>query len=121
MNEWSEWPGSHADDGTEVYLSEIERIAPISDRDRDELVARAARGDEDAVQRLTEAHLPLVVEVARDRGFHGVRPLDVLQAGNLGLVRAVQGLRVDGAPDRAFRDVATDAIRRAIDELHSQG
>jgi RNA polymerase primary sigma factor len=95
-----------------VYLSEIARI-PLLSRDEEQALARRFRaGDESAKARLIEANLRLVVQVAR-RYFNRGLPLpDLIEEGNLGLIRAVE--KFDPERGLRFSTYATWWIRHAI-------
>jgi RNA polymerase sigma factor (sigma-70 family) len=95
-----------------VYLKEIARI-PVLDRDAEAALARRVRaGDAAAKARLTEANLRLVVQIARRYLNRGLPLPDLIEEGNLGLLRAVE--KFD--PDRGtrFSTYATWWIRQAI-------
>jgi RNA polymerase sigma factor (sigma-70 family) len=95
-----------------VYLSEIRQIPVLSREQEQELARRARAGDESAKARLIEANLRLVVQVAR-RYFNRGLPLpDLIEEGNLGLIRAVEKFE----PERGLRfsTYATWWIRHAI-------
>jgi RNA polymerase primary sigma factor len=95
-----------------IYLREIRRI-PLLDRDQEaELARRARAGDEVARAQLTEANLRLVVQIARRYANRGLPLADLIEEGNLGLIRAVE--KFD--PDRGtrFSTYATWWIRQAI-------
>jgi RNA polymerase sigma factor (sigma-70 family) len=95
-----------------VYLAEIARIPLLSREEEQELARRLRAGDQSAKRRLIEANLRLVVQVAR-RYFNRGLPLpDLIEEGNLGLIRAVE--KFD--PDRGvrFSTYATWWIRHAI-------
>jgi RNA polymerase sigma factor (sigma-70 family) len=95
-----------------LYLQEIRRI-PLLDREGEIALARRARaGDEEARARLTEANLRLVVQIARRYMNRGLPLPDLIEEGNLGLIRAVE--KFD--PDRGvrFSTYATWWIRQAV-------
>ena len=100
-------------DPVRAYLQEIAAYDMLGQEEERLLGERAAQGDPDALRRLTEANLRLVVSVAkRYRRATGMELLDVVQNGNLGLMRAAARYR----PDRGFRfsTYATWWIRQAI-------
>src|SRR5579875_2367965 len=107
----------HSDDGLtdnaiRQYLGEIGRF-PLLTADQEMVLAkRVVEGDLDAQQRLVEANLRLVVSIAKRYNNHGIHLLDLVQVGNLGLIRAAQ--KFD--PKRGFRfsTYATWWIRQAI-------
>jgi len=95
-----------------VYLREIARIPLLSRGEEIELAHRVQAGDEEAKRRLTEANLRLVVQVARRYLNRGLPLPDLIEEGNLGLLRAVAGFD----PDRGtrFSTYATWWIRHAV-------
>jgi len=95
-----------------VYLKEIQRI-PLLDREEEAALARRARaGDADAKRRLTEANLRLVVQVARRYVNRGLPLPDLIEEGNLGLLRAVEKFEADRGT--RFSTYAIWWIRQAI-------
>jgi RNA polymerase primary sigma factor len=98
-----------------MYLREIERVAPLSDAERTDLQQRVISGDVAAKQRLVEAHLQLVVSIARDYADRGIDLLDLIQEGNMGLIRAVNKLEEIPA-GMTLPDFAAVSIRASIDE-----
>ena len=95
-----------------VYLGELARI-PLLSRDEEQALARRVRaGDEAAKQRMTEANLRLVVQIARRYRNRGLPLPDLIEEGNIGLLRAVE--KFD--PDRGtrFSTYATWWIRQAV-------
>jgi RNA polymerase primary sigma factor len=95
-----------------VYLKEISRIKLLSREEEHELARRAQSGDERAKERLVEANLRLVVQIARRYLNRGLPLPDLIEEGNLGLIRAVE--KFD--PDRGLRfsTYGTWWIRQAI-------
>ena len=95
-----------------VYLREIAHIPLLTREEEVDLARRVAAGDETAKQRMIESNLRLVVQVAR-RYFNRGLPLgDLIEEGNLGLIRAVE--KFDGARGVRFATYATWWIRQAI-------
>lgn len=72
------------------YLKEIGRIPLLSVDEECDLAKRIAQGDTDAKRKLTEANLRLVVSVAKKYMNHGLSLLDLIQEGNVGLIKAVE-------------------------------
>ncbi len=77
------------DDPVRIYLKEIGRVALLTAEQEVALAKEMEAGDEEARQRLTEANLRLVVSIAKKYGGRGLSFLDLIQEGNLGLIRAV--------------------------------
>ncbi len=100
------------DNAIRQYLAEIGRYFLLTAEQEMKLAQRVADGDVEAQQRLVEANLRLVVSIAKRYNNHGVSLLDLVQEGNLGLIRATQ--KFD--PTRGFRfsTYATWWIRQAI-------
>src|SRR3989441_164468 len=95
-----------------VYLKEIARI-PILSREEEAALARRVRGgDVDAKARFTEANLRLVVQIARRYLNRGLPLLDLIEEGNLGLLRAVE--KFDPERGTRFSTYATWWIRQAV-------
>ena len=77
------------DDPVKVYLKEIGRVPLLSSEEEIDLAIRIANGDVQAKQRLSEANLRLVVSIAKRYLGRGMQFLDLIQEGNLGLIKAV--------------------------------
>ncbi|KKA45449.1 MULTISPECIES: RNA polymerase sigma factor RpoS [Salinivibrio] len=104
---------SKASDATQLYLSEI-GFSPLLTAEEEVLYARRAlRGDEVARKRMIESNLRLVVKISRRYSNRGLALLDLVEEGNLGLIRAVE--KFD--PERGFRfsTYATWWIRQTIE------
>jgi len=95
-----------------IYLKEIGRISPLGCDEEADLARRARGGDEAAKARLREANLRLVVQVARRYLNHGLPLLDLIEEGNLGLLRAIE--KFDAARGVRFSPYAVWWIRQAI-------
>jgi RNA polymerase primary sigma factor len=95
-----------------VYLAEMSRIPLLTREEELELAKRVAAGDRDAERRMTEANLRLVVKIARRYMNRGLLLGDLIEEGNLGLMRAVQKYRWDRGT--RFSTYATWWIRQAI-------
>ncbi len=100
------------DDPVKVYLREIGRVPLLSSEDEIELAVRITEGDEIAKQRLTEANLRLVVSIAKKYVGRGMYFLDLIQEGNVGLIKAVD--KFDHTKGFKFSTYATWWIRQAI-------
>ncbi len=104
--------GVALDDPVKAYLKEIGQV-PLLSAEEEQTLARAARaGDADARRRLSEANLRLVVSVAKRYAGRGLSFLDLIQEGNLGLMKAAEKFE----PDRGFKfsTYATWWIRQSI-------
>jgi RNA polymerase primary sigma factor len=101
-----------ASDTVRQYLREIARTPLLTAKDEVELAKRIEEGDEEAVQRLIQANLRLVVHVAKRYLNRGMPILDLIQEGNFGLMRAVQ--KYDWRRGFRFSTYATWWIRQAI-------
>jgi RNA polymerase primary sigma factor len=99
-------------DNLRVYLKEIGGIALLTREQEGELARRIRAGDEAAKARLTEANLRLVVLIARRYLNRGLPLLDLIEEGNIGLLRAVE--KFDGDRGTRFSTYATWWIRQAI-------
>ena len=100
------------DDPVKVYLKEIGRVPLLSSEEEIDLAIRIANGDVQAKQRLSEANLRLVVSIAKRYLGRGMQFLDLIQEGNLGLIKAVD--RFDYTKGFKFSTYATWWIRQAI-------
>src|SRR5262249_5409243 len=94
------------------YMQDVARIPLLPRAEEARLARLAAAGDDDARRRLVEAHLRLVVALARRYRGQGLDLADLIQEGNLGLMAAAE--RQDGRADLRFAPVAAWWIRRAI-------
>ena len=100
------------DDPVRMYLKEIGKIPLLSPDEEVELAIRMADGDEDAKRRMSEANLRLVVSIAKRYVGRGMLFLDLIQEGNLGLIKAVE--KFDYTKGYKFSTYATWWIRQAI-------
>jgi len=100
------------DDPVKVYLKEIGTIPLLSGEEEQVLAMRIADGDEEAKQKLAEANLRLVVSIAKRYVGRGMSFLDLIQEGNLGLIKAVD--KFDYNKGFKFSTYATWWIRQAI-------
>ena len=100
------------DDPVKVYLKEIGRVPLLSSEEEIELAVRIGQGDEYAKKRLTEANLRLVVSIAKRYVGRGMHFLDLIQEGNVGLIKAVE--KFDHTKGFKFSTYATWWSRQAI-------
>ncbi len=100
------------DDPVRVYLKEIGRVPLLTSEEEIELSIRISDGDAKAKQRLAEANLRLVVSIAKRYVGRGMQFLDLIQEGNLGLIKAVE--KFDYTKGFKFSTYATWWIRQAI-------
>ena len=104
--------GVAVDDPVRMYLKEIGKVPLLSADEEIELAKRMEKGDEDAKNRLCEANLRLVVSIAKRYVGRGMLFLDLIQEGNLGLIKAVD--KFDYRKGYKFSTYATWWIRQAI-------
>ncbi|MBQ2974119.1 MAG: sigma-70 family RNA polymerase sigma factor, partial [Clostridia bacterium] len=104
--------GTTVDDPVKVYLKEIGRVPLLTPEEEIELAIRIADNDQKAKQRLAEANLRLVVSIAKRYVGRGMQFLDLIQEGNLGLIKAVD--KFDYTKGFKFSTYATWWIRQAI-------
>ncbi|MGI6621983.1 MAG: RNA polymerase sigma factor RpoD [Acetivibrionales bacterium] len=104
--------GISIDDPVRMYLKEIGKVPLLSSDDEIELAKRMELGDEEAKKRLAEANLRLVVSIAKRYVGRGMLFLDLIQEGNLGLIKAVE--KFDFRKGFKFSTYATWWIRQAI-------
>ena len=96
----------------EIYLEEVKRIPLLSAQEFHTLLIRSAQGDEDAQTELVNANLRLVVEVAKNYVGHGTAFSDLIQEGNVGLIKAVKKFSTKGSA--TFTEYAEECIEAAI-------
>lgn len=104
--------GINLDDPVRMYLREIGRIPLLSYEEETELAKKVLKGDEEAKQKLAEANLRLVVSIAKKYVGRGMLFLDLIQEGNMGLIKAVE--KFDYTKGFKFSTYATWWIRQAI-------
>lgn len=104
--------GISIEDPVRMYLKEIGKVPLLSADEEVELAKRMAEGDEEAKKRLAEANLRLVVSIAKRYVGRGMLFLDLIQEGNLGLIKAVE--KFDHTKGFKFSTYATWWIRQAI-------
>ncbi|MEI3019572.1 RNA polymerase sigma factor RpoD [Ruminococcus sp.] len=104
--------GIAIDDPVKIYLKEIGRVPLLSMEEEKQLAERMAQGDTNAKKRLCKANLRLVVSIAKKFVGRGMQFLDLIQEGNLGLLKAVE--KFDYNKGFKFSTYATWWIRQAI-------
>ena len=112
LNDLSVLPGVKINDPVRMYLKEIGRVDLLSAQEEIELAHRIEEGDEEAKRRLAEANLRLVVSIAKRYVGRGMLFLDLIQEGNMGLIKAVE--KFDYRKGFKFSTYATWWIRQAI-------
>lgn len=117
--EYEKTMGRHMRDSVGVYLEKISEVELLTEEEEVELAKRVEEGDEIAKNQFIEANLRLVVNLAKSFVRSNVSYLDLIQAGNLGLIRAVE--KYDPTKGFRFSTYATWWIRRYIAlELNNQ-
>ena len=106
------WDSVSLDDPVKEYLKEIGRVPLLTSDEEIELAERIGNGDQKAKKRLTEANLRLVVSIAKRYVGRGMHFLDLIQEGNVGLIKAVE--KFDHTKGFKFSTYATWWIRQAI-------
>ena len=104
--------GINIDDHVKMYLKEIGKVNLLTAEEELSLAKRMSEGDEEAKKRLAEANLRLVVSIAKRYVGRGMMFLDLIQEGNLGLIKAVD--KFDYTKGYKFSTYATWWIRQAI-------
>src|SRR6056297_919145 len=104
--------GAGIDDSVRVYLKEMGKVDLLTKEEEVELAKRVEQGDEEARRQLTEANLRLVVSIAKKYIGQGMSFLDLIQEGNMGLMKAVE--KFDYTKGYKFSTYATWWIRQAI-------
>lgn len=112
LNDLSVPPGVKINDPVRMYLKEIGRVDLLSAEEEIKLAKRIEEGDEEAKRRLAEANLRLVVSIAKRYVGRGMLFLDLIQEGNMGLIKAVE--KFDYNKGYKFSTYATWWIRQAI-------
>ena len=102
----------NAEDPVRMYLKEIGRIPLLSSEEEIELAKRMEEGDEEPKKKLSEANLRLTVSIAKRYSGRGMQFLDLIQEGNLGLIKAVE--KFDYRKGYKFSTYATWWIRQSI-------
>lgn len=104
--------GVGVDDPVRMYLKEIGKVPLLSTEDEIELAKKIAEGDEEAKDKLVEANLRLVVSIAKRYAGRGMQFLDLIQEGNMGLIKAAE--KFDYRKGYKFSTYATWWIRQSI-------
>lgn len=112
LNDLSVPPGVKINDPVRMYLKEIGRVDLLTAEEEIALAERIEQGDEEARKRLAEANLRLVVSIAKRYVGRGMLFLDLIQEGNMGLIKAVE--KFDYRKGFKFSTYATWWIRQAI-------
>ena len=110
--EQTETPVSAGEDDVRQYLNEIRQFPRLTPEEERELARRCAEGDEDAIRRMVDCNLRLVVSVAREYAGRGVPLLDLIQEGSIGLLVAAK--KFDHTLDYRFSTYATKWIRQGV-------
>ena len=103
---------SSGDEDVRQYLQEIRRYPRLTPEEERELARRCAQGDEEAIRKMVNCNLRLVVSVAREYAGRGVPLLDLIQEGSIGLIIAAK--KFDYTLDYRFSTYATKWIRQRI-------
>ncbi|MBR6720367.1 MAG: RNA polymerase sigma factor RpoD [Clostridia bacterium] len=104
--------GTNVDDHVRMYLKEIGKVPLLTADEEYELARKMSEGDEEAKQKLIETNLRLVVSIAKKYVGRGLLFLDLIQEGNLGLIKAVE--KFDYAKGYKFSTYSTWWIRQSI-------
>ena len=96
-----------------LYLRDLRKLSTMSEEEEKELAERISRGDRDARRKMIEANLRLVVKIARKYATPGVSVLDLIEEGNIGLIRAVE--KFDLSRKCRFSTYATWWIKQSIE------
>ncbi|MDO5477891.1 MAG: RNA polymerase sigma factor RpoD, partial [Clostridia bacterium] len=104
--------GTNVDDHVRMYLKEIGKVPLLTAEEEYELARKMSEGDEEAKQKLIETNLRLVVSIAKKYVGRGLLFLDLIQEGNLGLIKAVE--KFDYAKGYKFSTYSTWWIRQSI-------
>ena len=106
--------GINIDDPVRMYLKEIGKVPLLSAEEEIELAKKMEQGDEEAKKRLCEANLRLVVSIAKRYVGRGMLFLDLIQEGNLGLIKAVEKFDYKGYKLSMHATCGSTTITRAI-------
>ena len=100
------------EDDIRQYLREIRQIPRLTPEEERELARRCAQGDEEAIRKMVNANLRLVVSVAKEYSGRGVPLMDLIQEGSIGLLAAAR--KFDYTRDLRFSTYATKWIRQGV-------
>ena len=100
------------EDDVSQYLREIRRYPLLTQEEERDLARRCAMGDQDAIRKMVNSNLRLVVSVAREYAGRGVPLLDLIQEGSIGLLAAAK--KFDYTLDFRFSTYATKWIRQGV-------
>jgi RNA polymerase primary sigma factor len=103
----------HFDDAIKLYLREIQKTRLLTADDEKELASRIAKGDKSARNRMIESNLRLVVKIAKRYINRGLPLLDLIEEGNMGLIKAVERFKI--SKECRFSTYATWWIRQSIE------
>ena len=104
---------SHSDDAIKLYLKEIQKTTLLTAEDERELARRISQGDMAARDRMIESNLRLVVKIAKRYMNRGLPFLDLIEEGNMGLIKAVERFKL--SKECRFSTYATWWIRQSIE------
>ena len=104
--------GNTSEDDVRQYLNEIRRFPRLTPEQERELAVGCAQGDEEAIRRMVDCNLRLVVSVAREYAGRGVPLLDLIQEGSIGLLVAAK--KFDHTLEYRFSTYATKWIRQGV-------
>ena len=105
-------PVSAGEDDVRQYLQEIRRYPRLTPEEERELARQCAEGDEEAIRKMVNSNLRLVVSIAREYAGRGVPLLDLIQEGSIGLLVAAK--KFDYTLDYRFSTYATKWIRQGV-------
>lgn len=105
-------PVPSGEDDVRLFLKEIREFPRLTPEEERELARRCAEGDEDAIRRMVNSNLRLVVSIAREYAGRGVALLDLIQEGSIGLLVAAR--KFDYTLDFRFSTYATKWIRQGV-------
>lgn len=108
----TEMPVSTGEDDVRQYLHEIRQYPLLTPEEERELARRCAEGDQDAIRKMVNSNLRLVVSIAREYAGRGVPLLDLIQEGSIGLLAAAK--KFDYTLDFRFSTYATKWIRQGV-------